>query len=346
MPPKNIAALKTQLFGELNGSKLSRIKDELIKKCAEDDRKEVVAILMQYVKEGKILHWRDFLLTDIIKNVLDGEQEYAGFFEWTITIDSLAYWGIDGLLKTVGKDSYGELVEMIKNERLPLSVRAKAVKSIAEFSKQPFDKDLPRDPGYWKVEELTITAVLDWQQKGYPDGIGYAKPEMHPSLANPKSELEKLAAKLDKKLEKVRSKSQDFANPSNWLVVANDKDIAAIERKWILPEKYLLFLKNYSPLRVGITGERFVECFFLYGALELIERQIGYAYDGISQQPLTDWPLNFVVIGDDGGDPFCIDIAAASNGDAPVYTAMHGQGEWEFEMVSEGFIAFLKILSK
>lgn len=342
MPSKTITTLQTQLFGEINGSKLSRIKDELIKKYAETDRRKVIDILIQYTKEGKILHWRNFLLTDIIKIVLDGEQDYADFFEWTITIESLSYWGIDGVLKTKGKNGYAALVNLITNNSLPISIRAKAVKSIAEFSKQPFDKGLPADPGYWKEEDLRIAAILDWQQEGYADGIGYAVPQLHPSLANPKSELEKLASKLDNKLAKSRNGRQDLANPSDWLVVANMQDIASIEGKWELPPKYLLFLKNYSPLRVSISGKKFIESLFLYGASELIERQIGYASNSVTHELLADWPPHFVIIADDGGDPYCINIEAVSNEDAPIYTAKHGQGEWKFEQVSESFIAFLK----
>lgn len=345
MPNKSIFLLQKQLFIEENGTRFSKLKDELIKNHAENDRRKVIEMLIQYVREGMIVHWRNFLLTDIIKLVFEGEHEYAEFFEWTITFDTMTYWGIDGLLKTKGKEAYKKVIELIKKERLPLAVRAKAIKSLAEFSKQPFDKGLPRDPGYWKDDDLRIDAVLDWQQKGYADGIGYSQPERHISLANPKTELEKLASRLDKKLEKSRKRGQDPANPTNWLVVANEKDIAAIENKWAIPDKYLLFLKKYSPLRVAISGKRLVECFFLYGASELIERQSGYAYNGITQELLTDWPLNFVVIGDDGGDPYCIDISSVSNGDAPIYTAEHGQGKWGFEQVSDSFISFLKSIS-
>lgn len=165
----------------------------------------------------------------------------------------LTYWGIDGLLKTKGKNSYGALIEIITNESQPAEIRAKAVKSIAEYSKQPFDRNLTGDPGHWKVEELRVSEIKAWQQNGYSDGKGYAVPITHNALKKPSSAFEKIVSKLDKKLKRSREEDQDLANPSNWLVIASDKDIEEIQMRWKLPEKYRLFLQNFSPLNVSIV---------------------------------------------------------------------------------------------
>lgn len=345
MQRNSIDHLRQQLFDESNGSKFSKLKDKLLKTYVDTERELVINTLIQYVKEGQILHWRNFLLTDVIDIIHEKEKQYSDFFEWTITVPALTYWGIDGLLKTKGKDSYEKLIELINTEDQPLSIRAKAIKSICEFSKQTFDKGLPSDPGYWEVKNLKIVDILQWQQNGYPNGFGYEKPKIHPSLNNPKTDFEKLVSKLDNKLQKSRSAKQDLANPSNWLVIASETDISEIEKKWTLPDKYLLFLKNYSPLQVYIDSKKFVNELSLYGASDLIKGQNGYSYDAETQKALNDWPTNFVVIGDDGGDPFCIDISAINDGDAPIYSSMHGQGVWEFELVADTFIKFLKSLT-
>jgi hypothetical protein len=341
MANNNIEKIRQEIFDENNGIQFSKLKDKLFKNYLKNDRIIVLEILTEYVKKGGILHWRNFLLSDIVDIVNQNEKQYADFFEWTISVEKLTYWGIDGLLKTKGKDSYCQIVELINMESLPIEIRAKAVKSISEFSKQTFDKDLPSDPGYWKVENIEITKIKEWQKNGYSDGFGYSIPQTHSSLQNPKSELEKLAFKLDKKLEKLRKKEQDLSNPSNWLIVANDSDILEIEKKWTLPNIYLSFLKNYSPLKVNIDSKKFTNGLTLYGANDLIEGQNGYSYNPITEKKITDFPLNFVVIGNDGGDPFCIDVESINYGDAPIYTSMHGEGDWEFELYSNSFIDFL-----
>ena len=35
-------------------------------------------------------------------------------------------------------------------------------------------------------------------------------------------------------------------------------------------------------------------------------------------------------------------ISDITNNDAPIYTSMHGNGEWEFEKYSDSFVDFLK----
>ena len=339
---KTIKQLEESLFSEKNGNKFAKIKDELIKIFSKSDRDVVLEILIQYTKSGKILHWRNFLLTDIVDLVRENEVKYAHFFEWTITQPELAYWGVDGLLKTNGQNAYPVLIELAQDDTLATEVRAKAIKSISVYSKQQFDRDLPEDPGYWQVEDLKIAELLEWKKCGYKQGGGYAKPQVHATLKKPKTDLEKAVALLDKKLQVERKKQQDVSNPSNWLAVADDSTMSEIEKRWKLPDNYLTFLKYYSPIRVFIESDRFGQGLNIYGADKLIEYQAGYAYNSLTEEIVEDWPPNFVVIADSGGDPYCIDIGNITDHDSPVYTSMHGGGKWDFEKVADTFVDFLK----
>ncbi len=139
-----------------------------------------------------------------------------------------------------------------------------------------------------------------------------------------------------------RTKNQDLSNPTNWLVIADETDILDIEKKWKLPENYLLFLKNYSPLNVYIDSKKYFQGLRLYGASELLKRQGGYSFNPIINQTIDEWPKNFVVIADAGADPYCIDINQLKDNDAPVYTSIHGTGNWEFELYADSFLNFLK----
>ena len=153
-----LAALHRKLFDETDGSKFARLKDRLLKKHAPDDRLAVLDILTAYARDGQLLHWRTFLMTDIV-HLVEGSQ-HAAFFAWALEQPTLAYWGVDGLLKSTGVDAYAPLVALAASGATRLEVRAKAIKSLAVFSRQPFDQGLPTDPGHWKAEQLRLDAVL------------------------------------------------------------------------------------------------------------------------------------------------------------------------------------------
>jgi hypothetical protein len=338
--------LENKLMAEADGTKFSRLKDKLIKNFGESEREAVIQAFTQYVREGKLLHWRSFLMTDIIALLQEGEEPYIPFFEWALTVRELAYWAVNGLLKTAGKTAYPILVSTAMNEGTKLEVRANAIKCLSVHSEQKFDSGLPADPGYWKAEQLPLPALLKWQKEGYPSGIGYAAPATHPALQQPVTPLEKLAANLDKKIAKYRKQQYDKANPGNWLVIASENDLQRIAEKWTLPETYALFLRNFSPLHITIDGGDFEQGLNLYGAHELIVRQQGYSLNGVTNEVLHDWPPHLLVIADDGGDPYCLDLSMISEGDAPILYSRHGMGRWEFEKVADSFMDFLKMLTK
>lgn len=334
-----LAALHRKLFDETDGCKFATLKDRLIKKHGETDRLAVLEILSAYARDGQLLHWRSSLVNAIVG--LMRPQELQEFFTWAVTMPELAYWGIDGLLKSQGKQAYDTVVAMAVSDHLRLEVKAKAVKSLAVFGRQPFDAGLSPDPGHWQADSLPLEEVLAWQRAGYPDGAGFAPPATHPSLAKPASALEKAAALLEQRLVKERQQDQDLARPSNWLVVASVADLAAIDRHWTLPAIYRDFLARFSPLRVYIDSEDYFQGLNLYGASDLIKAQLGYSYNPVDQEVIADWPAHYVVIADAGADPYCLDLSAIDNGDAPVHTAEHGAGAWQFVRHADSFVDFL-----
>lgn len=94
------------------------------------------------------------------------------------------------------------------------------------------------------------------------------------------------------------------------------------------------------------------ECAYYFGsagfALEsresFDEAQLGYRRqpDGrdLTGNDDGDWKSTWYVIGHDTlvGDPFFVDLFSD---DLPVYTAMHGTGRWDPDLVSETFSGFL-----
>lgn len=335
-----LAALHRKLFDETDGVKFSKLKDRLLKKHAGDDRLAVLDILIAYAREGQLLHWRAFLMSDIV-HLVEGSQ-HAAFFAWALGQPELAYRAVDGLLKSTGVEAYAPLVALAASGATRLDVRARAIKSLAVFSRQPFDQGLPSDPGHWKAEQLRLSAVLAWQADGYPDGAGYKAPATHETLTHPLSRLEMAAAFLERNLALRRQREQDLAQPSNWLTVASAEDMAGIDAQWVLPEIYRRFLQWYSPLRVHVGGKRFPRGLHLYGAAELVKAQHGYSVHAVSLHTIAAWPPKLVVIADAGGDPYCVHLEERSiDGDLPVYRAEHGTGGWRFELHTDDFIDFL-----
>jgi hypothetical protein len=79
----------------------------------------------------------------------------------------------------------------------------------------------------------------------------------------------------------------------------------------------------------------------------LDEEQIGFSRgeDGsiLSGDSPGDWRKNWIVVGreDETGDPLFVDSGDSA---LPVYTAIHGEGEWEPELLSTSFSGFIEAL--
>ena len=121
------------------------------------------------------------------------------------------------------------------------------------------------------------------------------------------------------------------------------RDVEKVAERWPLPAVYLDFLTRFSPIKVMVKNRRFWNPFWLFGAGELIEGQVGYSIS-LDGQLLDSWPKDLVVIASHGGDPFALDLTRAKGGDAPVVTAEHGMGYWEFGDAAGSFTQFLESL--
>ncbi|MGA2499438.1 MAG: hypothetical protein ABSH20_16985 [Tepidisphaeraceae bacterium] len=64
--------------------------------------------------------------------------------------------------------------------------------------------------------------------------------------------------------------------------------------------------------------------YFLPCLSKLWEFQAGYRWDGLSGEPITNWPDDWLVVADEGGDPF---IFSRSSG--VILHAYHGEGVWD-----------------
>ena len=103
-----------------------------------------------------------------------------------------------------------------------------------------------------------------------------------------------------------------------------------------------------------IKSKNFKEVFFGSNGFSIVDEasinnlQLGYSVhpegSDLSGSNEGDWQKSWIVIGTDTevGDPFFVDI---NDPLLPVYTAMHGMGEWGEELVSKSLLSFLELLS-
>jgi hypothetical protein len=334
--------LSRKLFATSHGLEVDRLVKRLMK-LGRENPEPIIQILFEYARRGPVEHWRSFVIPDILRLLKTGQTEYRGSFEQLLEDPTTRYWSVDGLIKTAGRESYAILTSMALDASNAMGVRAKAIKCLADHSGQTFTRGRPTDPGYWTEAQLPLDELRQWAQARYPRSPGFPTPARHPDMDAPRSELDRLAQALDAKLAKARAARQDLANPTNWLTPAPPAELAAIQSMWQLPDVYLEFLRKFSPLCVTIWGRGCSLGLNLYGATELVKEQRGYLFDSDDNLPGSQ---RYVVIATMSSDPFVLDLSKTKDGDAPVLTALHGMGEWDFTKVSAKFQTFLRRLGK
>jgi hypothetical protein len=88
-----------------------------------------------------------------------------------------------------------------------------------------------------------------------------------------------------------------------------------------IPPAVERFYQDVGPFNVTIEAHG--NPYFLPRLADLWQFQLGYRYDGFSGEPLDAWPDDWLVVADEGGDPF---ILGRSSG--TVMHSYHGEGAW------------------
>jgi len=253
---KNLDDLNASLFSAKDGVAACHAINKLTKhaKKGEDQAKSVLA---DYACNGSINHMREHACSCLASVVTESDAELAALFRKGLSDPDLRYWSILGYLRCVGKGAYKELTEIARDKSIRLNDRAHALKCLATSSKQPFDRNLPSDPGHWKENDLRLSEVIAWEKGGYQEGQGFSEPIRHPALDKPTTAFERIVSRLDKKLAKKRQERQDLADPTDWLALPAPEDIERIKARWKLPSVYLDFLltlRNMAQVS-GISAE-------------------------------------------------------------------------------------------
>lgn len=124
---------------------------------------------------------------------------------------------------------------------------------------------------------------------------------------------------------------------------AKSEAIEKLHTKYKFPNNYKFFLTMFDPKNFIVDPAPF-QSLEIYSSKELEQGQIGYSFNSQTNEKIADWDENWLVIANDAGDPFILDLSQIENDDCPVYTASHGEGKWKFRLVASSFVQFMLIL--
>lgn len=88
-----------------------------------------------------------------------------------------------------------------------------------------------------------------------------------------------------------------------------------------IPRAVELFYWEVGP--ANITIQNHGNSYFLSGLADLWKFQAGYRWNGLSGEPIGDWNDDWLVVANEGGDPFIFDRTTDE-----VLHAFRGEGKW------------------
>jgi hypothetical protein len=159
-------------------------------------------------------------------------------------------------------------------------------------------------------------------------------------LKNSHQNIDAVIEKMQEVLEAIRGQDPEFyaKYPMRLITEAEEQDVRTVAEQWPLPDKYLYFLQHYVPESLGWSTDEYINL-DIYGAKDIVQGQLGYSYNPVKNEVITDWPDSYLVIASDEGDPYCLDL---SRGDTIIYTAEHGTGSWDFDIAYDDLEEFLR----
>ena len=89
-----------------------------------------------------------------------------------------------------------------------------------------------------------------------------------------------------------------------------------------IPDDIARFYAEVGPRDIEIVG--YANPTFIPSLSELWNRQAGYRWNGLTGEPIADWPDSWIVVADEGADPYIFDSDTRR-----VLFAQHGTGEWD-----------------
>jgi len=144
--------------------------------------------------------------------------------------------------------------------------------------------------------------------------------------------------KLNDSIKEIQSFWKDEPIFSN-VGLPNKLELLEDEKKIQFPSELREYISNIIP-HEGTCFETVGNPICLLSARDISWKMDGYNFNPVTNTPIDDWNDSWFLIADEGGDPIIIDLSENET-TCNVYTAMHGAGEWDFDVISDSIGQFL-----
>lgn len=268
--------------------------------------------------------------------LIEGDETFLYVYEKFMNSknDSAFYYAILGYSSCLKEKAIDKLIELVFNKDIEMQFRVYAFYELCICSGQKFITKIPNlDIRKWPESYLQLESISEWIKKGKPV-IEDVDTPIEFDLNNPVSAL---VSKISKKYfgKNAYVKREDIAIGKHKIVKPNAEDVKTVFDKWNFPNDYKYFLENY------VVNNELKRSTNLYNAENLIDCQVGFAYDSDLQTEISDWNKNHIVIGDINGDlMYC--ISTGENDFGVIYKFYHD--EWKFKKVANNFTELLTTL--
>jgi len=105
-----------------------------------------------------------------------------------------------------------------------------------------------------------------------------------------------------------------------------------------LPKTVVEYFADFGPVNVSIPG--YGNPYFLPSLAGLWDHQAGYRYHPKTKKHLPGWDEDWLVVADEGGDPFILSRVSEM-----ILHADHGEGEWTPEPIFRSMAAMASVLA-
>ncbi|EKU98526.1 hypothetical protein Lepto7375DRAFT_7822 [Leptolyngbya sp. PCC 7375] len=100
------------------------------------------------------------------------------------------------------------------------------------------------------------------------------------------------------------------------------QDLAEWSGPFELPNALRDFYSDVGPKDICIEG--YGNPTTIPSLKRLWDRQAGYRWNGLTNEPIEEWPSNWIVVADEGADPYIFDTETGR-----ILFAQHGAGAWD-----------------
>ncbi len=112
------------------------------------------------------------------------------------------------------------------------------------------------------------------------------------------------------------------------------------------PAELLQYVARYAPAH-RFSFEAVGDPIAVYSSSGLSSKADGYNWNPLTQEALNGWSADWVLVGDQGGDPIIIDLTTCAqlNDPCPVLQAPHGAGKWSFQQLAPSLPTFAVLVA-